>query len=253
MTAAVGRETRPSSRSSWSTATAGSRWIRRASMARTSPSSRPESWKRVKADTYSLDITFVLNGPKGEVRVTRECDKKGVSEGLLKVIRPMTRRDLRRRRTDRLAVLAGISLSSSDSGWSLPPKLIVLFGLLFIAAAAVRLGLDWLRYPLLISRHRIPRLLRGKLSLPERLAPEHPALPLAIESGGDRDLSAGDRRSPGRHLRLRQPLLRLGLPQGRHPGVSVPAAMGRARPAPPGRRSCGAGGGSSSSSSSPIP
>lgn len=43
------------------------------------------AWKRVKADVYSLDITFILNGPKGEVRVTRECDKKGVSEGLLKV------------------------------------------------------------------------------------------------------------------------------------------------------------------------
>lgn len=43
------------------------------------------AWTRVKADEYSLDITFVLNGPKGEVRVTRECDKKGVSEGLLKV------------------------------------------------------------------------------------------------------------------------------------------------------------------------
>lgn len=43
------------------------------------------SWQRVKADTYSLDITFILNGPKGELRVSRECDKKGVSEGILKV------------------------------------------------------------------------------------------------------------------------------------------------------------------------
>jgi hypothetical protein len=43
------------------------------------------AWQRVKADTYSLDITFILNGPKGELRVSRECDKKGVSEGVLKV------------------------------------------------------------------------------------------------------------------------------------------------------------------------
>lgn len=50
-----------------------------------------------------------------------------------------------------LALLAGISLSAGDSGWSLPPKLLVLFGLLFIAAAAARLGLIWLRYPLLIA------------------------------------------------------------------------------------------------------
>lgn len=42
-------------------------------------------WTRVKADTYSLDIVFILSGPKGELRVTRECDKKGVSEGVLKV------------------------------------------------------------------------------------------------------------------------------------------------------------------------
>lgn len=50
-----------------------------------------------------------------------------------------------------LAILAGISLSAAESGWSLPPKLVVLFGLLFIAAAASRLGLIWLRYPLLIA------------------------------------------------------------------------------------------------------
>jgi polyferredoxin len=50
-----------------------------------------------------------------------------------------------------LAVLTGISLSASDAGWSLPPKLIVLFGLLFVAAAASRLGLSWLRYPLLLA------------------------------------------------------------------------------------------------------
>lgn len=50
-----------------------------------------------------------------------------------------------------LATLTGISLSSPHSGFSLPPKLIVLFGLLFMAAAAVRLGVYWLRYPLLIA------------------------------------------------------------------------------------------------------
>lgn len=44
------------------------------------------NWTRVKADTYSVDITFILNGPKGEIRVTRECDKKGLSEGILKVV-----------------------------------------------------------------------------------------------------------------------------------------------------------------------
>jgi hypothetical protein len=43
------------------------------------------AWQRVKADVYSLDITFVLNAAQGEIRVTRECDKKGVSEGVLKV------------------------------------------------------------------------------------------------------------------------------------------------------------------------
>lgn len=63
----------------------------------------------------------------------------------------MTRRIFAAAALITLAVLAGISLSSSDSGWSLPPKLIVLFGLLFIAAAAVRMGLFWLRYPLLIA------------------------------------------------------------------------------------------------------
>ncbi len=46
---------------------------------------KQSSWQRVKADTYSLEITFILNGPKGELRVSRECDKKGVSEGVLKV------------------------------------------------------------------------------------------------------------------------------------------------------------------------
>ena len=50
-----------------------------------------------------------------------------------------------------LAVLTGISLSASDAGLSLPPELVALFGLLFIAAAAARLGLSWLRYPLLIA------------------------------------------------------------------------------------------------------
>lgn len=43
------------------------------------------SWKRIKADTFSMDITFILNAPKGEVRVVRECEKKGASEGVLKV------------------------------------------------------------------------------------------------------------------------------------------------------------------------
>jgi hypothetical protein len=43
------------------------------------------SWARTKADTYTLDITFVLDGLKGELRVIRECDKKGISEGVLKV------------------------------------------------------------------------------------------------------------------------------------------------------------------------
>jgi polyferredoxin len=50
-----------------------------------------------------------------------------------------------------LAVLTGISLVSAEAGLSLPPKLVVLFGFLFIAAAAVRLGVTWLRYPLLIA------------------------------------------------------------------------------------------------------
>ena len=42
-------------------------------------------WRKVKADEYSLDLTLVLNGPKGELHVTRECEKKGLSEGVLKV------------------------------------------------------------------------------------------------------------------------------------------------------------------------
>lgn len=50
-----------------------------------------------------------------------------------------------------LAILTGISLTSSNSGFSPPPKLIVLFSLIFIAAAAIRLSVYWLRYPLLIT------------------------------------------------------------------------------------------------------
>lgn len=43
-------------------------------------------WARTKADTYSVEITFILNGPKGEIRVSRECNKKGLSEGILKFV-----------------------------------------------------------------------------------------------------------------------------------------------------------------------
>ena len=43
------------------------------------------TWKRIKADAFSMDITFILNAPEGELRVARECEKKGISEGVLKV------------------------------------------------------------------------------------------------------------------------------------------------------------------------
>ncbi len=41
-------------------------------------------WVKVKRGLYSVRLKVVLTEESGELRVTRECEKKGISEGTLK-------------------------------------------------------------------------------------------------------------------------------------------------------------------------
>jgi len=43
------------------------------------------SWTEVKSGLFRLDLEVKAGTGRGEIRVTRECDKKGLSEGLLVV------------------------------------------------------------------------------------------------------------------------------------------------------------------------
>ncbi|MBN1940530.1 MAG: hypothetical protein JW843_13160 [Candidatus Aminicenantes bacterium] len=41
------------------------------------------SWTEIKSGLFRLDLEIKAGTGRGEVRVTRECDKKGLSEGIL--------------------------------------------------------------------------------------------------------------------------------------------------------------------------
>jgi len=43
------------------------------------------SWERLSRNKYKIDLMLILKGEKGELIVFRECDKKGISEGIMKV------------------------------------------------------------------------------------------------------------------------------------------------------------------------
>lgn len=42
-------------------------------------------WKKVKRGLFENTLKIKLTGDEGEIRVWRECSKKGVSEGILKI------------------------------------------------------------------------------------------------------------------------------------------------------------------------
>jgi hypothetical protein len=43
------------------------------------------SWTKRSRNLYEIELTLVLKAEEGELRVIRECEKKGISEGTLKV------------------------------------------------------------------------------------------------------------------------------------------------------------------------
>ena len=43
------------------------------------------NWEKIKKGLYKLNIKIILTAAKGELRVIRECEKKGISEGILEV------------------------------------------------------------------------------------------------------------------------------------------------------------------------
>jgi len=46
---------------------------------------KESGWKKVRHGLYKNEIEVELTGEEGEVRVWRECSKKGVSEGKIKI------------------------------------------------------------------------------------------------------------------------------------------------------------------------
>lgn len=45
------------------------------------------SWEKVKKGTFKNDLVVKLTADSGEVRIWRECDKKGLSENAIKIIK----------------------------------------------------------------------------------------------------------------------------------------------------------------------
>ena len=43
-------------------------------------------WTKTSRNLYEVELTLILRAERGELRVIRECEKKGISEGILKVV-----------------------------------------------------------------------------------------------------------------------------------------------------------------------